>query len=271
MDLIDIYLSEDLGQEGDITSDSIFGDERGKAVIIAKEDCLLAGLEEAEEVFRRVGARLVKRKKDGEEVKKGEVVAEVEGRVKDILKGERLALNFLCRMSGIASETRKLVEKCKRINPRIEIAATRKTTPGFRKYEKKAVVIGGGVPHRFGLFDAVLIKDNHLKVVGSVEEAVKRVREKIKDKIIEVEVENEKDAIKAAEIGVDWIMLDNIPAEKGRKIASKLRKINPNVKIEASGGINEENITDYAEFADRISLGYITHSIKSKDFSLEIV
>lgn len=271
MDLIDLYLQEDLGGEGDITSNSIFSDEEGEAVIIAREDCVLAGLEEAEEVFKRLGARLIRKKRDGEVIKKGEVVAEVKGKVRSILAGERLALNFLCRMSGIASETRKLVEKCKRVNPKIEVAATRKTTPGFRKYEKKAVVIGGGSSHRFGLFDAVLIKDNHIKAIGSVEEAIRRVKEKIKDKVIEVEVEEERDAIKAAQLGVDWIMLDNMPAERGKEIAEKIRKINPKIKIEASGGIDENNILSYAGFADRVSLGYLTHSVRSIDFTLEIV
>ena len=150
------------------------------------------------------------------------------------------------------------------------IAATRKTTPGFRLYEKKAVIVGGGEPHRYGLYEWVLIKDNHLKLIGSVEEALKRVQRKTPGKLIEIEVENERDALAAAKRNVDVIMLDNIPPRTGEAIARKIRQINPRIHIEVSGGITRENITKYAAFADRISLGALTHSVKSKDFSLEI-
>jgi nicotinate-nucleotide pyrophosphorylase (carboxylating) len=271
MDEIDFYLKEDLNEEGDITSNSIFSDEEGKGRIVAKEDCILAGLEEAEEVFRRVGVRMERKIQDGGEVKEGEVVAIVLGKLKNILTGERLALNFICRMSGIATETRRLVELCSKVNPKVKVAATRKTTPGFRKYEKKAVEIGGGIAHRFGLYDAVLIKDNHIAGVGSVIEAIKRVKDKVKGKIIEVEVENEEDALQTARLGVDVILLDNLPPSKAKEITEKVKKIDPLILIEISGGITAENIIQYASFADRISVGYITHSIKSKNFSLEIV
>ena len=159
---------------------------------------------------------------------------------------------------------------CRKINPNITIAATRKTTPGFRKFEKKAVSIGGGETHRFGLYDAVMIKDNHLKLIGTVEEAINRVKKKIHNKFIEIEVENEKDALTAAKLNVDVIMLDNFDPVYGEKVAMAIKKLNSNVLIEISGGITENNIERYASFADRISLGYLTHSIKSKDFSLEI-
>ncbi|RLF28020.1 MAG: carboxylating nicotinate-nucleotide diphosphorylase [Thermoplasmata archaeon] len=271
MDEIDFYLKEDLDEKGDITSDSIFTDETGKAEIIAKEPCVVAGLNEAQEVFKRVGAEMEKRMDDGSEVKKGEVVAFVSGKIKSILTGERLALNFICRMSGIATETRKLVNICKKINPDVKIAATRKTTPGFRKFEKKAVEIGGGMPHRFGLYDAVLIKDNHIAGAGSITEAIKRVKCKVKDKVIEVEAQNEGDALQAARLDVDVIMLDNFKPDEGRRVAEKIKQLNPNVVIEVSGGINAGNIREYAVFADRISLGCLTHSVRSRDFSLEII
>ena len=270
MDYIDIYLKEDLGEEGDITTNSIFGDEEGEAVIIANEDCILAGIEDAKEVFSRLGANLEMIRKDGEEVKKGEIVAKVKGKLRSILAGERLALNMISRMSGIATETRKLVDMCRKINPDVKIAATRKTTPGFRKYEKKAVIIGGGEPHRFGLFDAVLIKDNHIKAAKSLREAIRRVKEKVRDKFIEVEVENEEQALVAVEEEVDAILIDNQPPEKAENMARRIKEKNPNILVEISGGIREDNILRYAKFADRISLGYITHSVKSKDFSLEI-
>ena len=155
-ELIDLYLKEDLNDIGDITTDSLFTVEKGEAEIIAKEKCVVAGLEEAEKVFKKTKAKTRLIKKDGEWVDKNEKVAYVEGTIRSILIGERLALNFICKMSGIATETRKIVNKCKKINPGIEIAATRKTTPGFRKFEKKAVIIGGGIPHRFGLYDEIL-------------------------------------------------------------------------------------------------------------------
>ncbi len=271
MDDIDRYLLEDINKVGDITSDAIFIDESGEAEIIAKDDCIVAGLEEASEVFRRVGASMKTKINDGMFVSGSSVVAAVNGPIRSILKGERLALNFICRMSGIATETRRLVNICKKINPNINIAATRKTTPGFRKYEKKAVEIGGGYPHRFGLYDAVLIKDNHIRAAGSIEKAVVRAKKRVKNKIIEVEITSEDEALTVANLGVDVIMLDNISPSDGSRIAEKIRDINPEIMIEVSGGIKRENIARYASFADRISVGYITHSIKSMDFSLEII
>ena len=145
---IDRFLDEDLGQKGDITSDALFQDEPGKAVIIAIVDCVIAGLEEVRMVFQKTGAETHLLIQDGSMAKKGMNVAEINGPVRSILKGERLALNILGRMSGIASETRSLVDLCKNMNAQVTIAATRKTTPGFRAFEKKAVVLGGGEPHR---------------------------------------------------------------------------------------------------------------------------
>jgi nicotinate-nucleotide pyrophosphorylase (carboxylating) len=172
-------------------------------------------------------------------------------------------------MSGIATLTNKLVEKCKKSNPKVEIAATRKTTPGCRYYEKKAVKIGGGIPHRYGLYDAILIKDNHIKMVGSVEECIKRVKKTGKE--IEIEVENIDDAMKAAKSGANIIMLDNFTPEDVKKAYKKIKKINKNIEVEVSGGIKPENITEYAKYAEVISLGMLTHSVKSVDFSLEII
>ena len=270
MDEIDRFLREDLGKEGDITSDALFTKQTARAIIISKEDCIVAGLEEARQVFKMIGATAKSLVKDGSVVKKGTTVVEIKGPVRSILKGERLALNIIGRMSGIATETKKIVERCHKINPRVTIAATRKTTPGFRIFEKKAIILGGGEPHRYGLYDAVLIKDNHLRIIGSVEEAIKTVKSKIRNKIIEIEVENESDALSAAKMNVDIIMLDNLDPRIGKIITRKIREINPGILIEVSGGITEKNIDKYASFADRISLGYLTHSIKNKDFSLEI-
>jgi nicotinate-nucleotide pyrophosphorylase (carboxylating) len=271
MDEIGFYLDEDLEKKGDITSNNLFSDETATANIIAKEDCIVAGLEIGSEVFKRTGAKVNLKSKDGDFINDGTVVAVVKGTACSILKGERLVLNIIGRMSGIATETKMLVEKCRKINPKIKIAATRKTTPGFRRYEKKAVEIGGGDAHRYGLFDAILIKDNHIKVVGSVEKTIEKILKSIKNKEVEIEVEKEEDAILAAKNNIDCIMLDNLDAKIAEKISKKIKNINPNILIEISGGITEYNITDYAQFADRISLGYLTHSVKSKDFSLEIL
>jgi len=271
MNDIERFLEEDLGREGDITSNSLFTNEKAKAHIITKEDCVVAGLDELRDVFEKSGAKTNFNVKSGDFVKKGTKIAIIDGTARSILKGERLAINIIGRMSGIATETKKLVDLCKSINPNVLIAATRKTTPGFRNYEKKAVVIGGGESHRYGLYDVVMIKDNHIKLVGSVEKAIKKVKEKVHDKIIEVEVENENDALIAAKLDVDVIMLDNIDPKSGEQIAKKIRDINKKILIEISGGITSINIKKYASFADRISLGYLTHSIKSIDFSLEII
>ena len=218
MDDIDRFLKEDLGEKGDITSDSLFTSKQAHAEIIAREDCIIAGLMELKTVFDKTGATTTLKVSDGDFIGRETVVATIKGSARSILKGERLALNIIGRMSGIATETKKLVDKCRIINPKVTIAATRKTTPGFREFEKKAVAIGGGEPHRFGLFDAVMIKDNHLKLVGSVEEAIKRVKEKIRDTTIEVEVENMHDAQAAASLHVDVIMLDNFGQKEGEAV-----------------------------------------------------
>jgi len=270
MDDYDRFLREDLDEEGDITSQALFSDEKGKAIIIAKEPCVVAGLTEASIVFEKTGANCIHLVKDGEHVEKRTEIATISGSICSILKAERLALNFLGRMSAIATTTKRLVDECSKINPNVSIAATRKTTPGFRRYEKKAVTIAGGEPHRFGLFDAVMIKDNHIKAIGSIEKAITKVKNQITTKTIEIEVENETDAMIAADFNVDVIMLDNFSAERGKKTAQRIRKKNPHILIELSGGITPENIAEYASFADRISMGYLTHTVINKDFSLTL-
>ncbi len=271
MDEIDRFLEEDLDGDGDITSNALFTSEKNKARIIAKEPSVVAGINEVGKVFKKTGARLHKHTEDGLFVGSMEVIATVEGPVKAILIGERLALNILGRMSGIATQTRRIVDSCHAVNPKVKIAATRKTTPGFRLFEKKAVMIGGGDSHRFGLFDAAMIKDNHIAAKGSFQETIECVMKKVSGKIIEVEVETEEQALQASGMGVDVIMLDNFPPEKAKQVAKKIRKINSDVIIEISGGITPENIIDYVSFADRISLGYLTHTVRNKDFSLEII
>lgn len=263
------FLKEDLGK-GDITTKALIGKQRAVALVFAKQDCVLAGLEEASQIFGLLGLKTSTAFVDGQHIHEGDRVLRIEGPARSILVGERVALNFMMRMSGIATQTRELVERCKKINPDAEVAATRKTTPGFRYYEKKAVTLGGGNPHRFRLDSEYLIKDNHLFIVESVSGAIKRAKEKAKGKKIEVEVKTEEEAMEAAKSGADIIMLDNMPPETGARATERIRGI-CNAKIEASGGITPENIEEYATYADMISLGWLTHSYQSMDFSLEII
>jgi nicotinate-nucleotide pyrophosphorylase (carboxylating) len=264
------FLKEDIGS-GDVTSELVVpADEMARGKMVCKEDCIVAGLEEASVVFKELGAKTVRIKQDGSSAKKGEVVLEVVGAARSILAGERLALNFVMRMSGIATLTNTLVEKAKKVNPGVRVAATRKTTPGFREFEKRAVLLGGGDPHRSGLFDAVLIKDNHIRIAGGVNEALARAKKGSFTKKIEVEVESPEDARTAAREGADIVMLDNFGPEEVRKLSAELKSINPDLLIEASGGIRPDNIEKYAAGADIISLGWLTHSVKSVDFSMEI-
>jgi len=269
MTKMEVYLQEDVGF-GDITSDILVKDELGSARITADEEGILAGLEEATEIFRELDVKSYPMARDGDRVTKGMDVLVVEGPLKKILLGERLVLNFLMKMSGIATITNALSKECKKYNPLVKIAATRKTTPGFRLYEKKAVVIGGGDPHRYRLDDAILIKDNHLRVVGSITQAVSKAKSVSFTKKIEVEVETIEQAVEAAKAGADIIMLDNMSVEKVEVASLAVKKLNDRVLVEVSGGLTAENAHRYAKHADILSIGWITHSAKAMQFNLEI-
>jgi nicotinate-nucleotide pyrophosphorylase (carboxylating) len=264
------FLKEDIGS-GDITSELVVpADAKASGVMICKEACLLAGVEEACNVFQELGVKVVSHKKDGSKLRKGDEVLKVTGLARSVLAGERLALNIVMRMSGIATLTRALVDKCRKINPDVRVAATRKTTPGFRQFEKKAVLIGGGDPHRMGLYDAVLIKNNHIRLAGGVKEALRRATKGSFTKKIEIEVETREQAFVALKNGADIIMLDNFRPDDAKRLAGELRKARPDVLIEVSGGIRPENIEKYAAAADIVSLGWLTHSYRSVDFSMRI-
>jgi len=265
------FLQEDLNGSGDITSQSLFTNEEAQAHIIAKQDCILAGLHIVEEIFTHTNCTCNAQHHDGEFVKKGTHILTVSGPIISMLSSERLALNFLGHMSGIATKTRELVDLCKPLNPTLQIAATRKTIPGIRTYQKRAVEIGGGIRHREGLYDAIMVKDNHLKFFDSVEEAIEKIREKSAELPIEIEVEKESDAIAAAQLHVSTIMLDNQSPDQTQKISQKIREIYPEILIESSGNITKENIQSYAPYVDRISLGCLTHSVQNCDFSMEIL
>ncbi|MDI3475277.1 MAG: hypothetical protein PWQ79_588 [Thermococcaceae archaeon] len=257
---------------GDITSEAVIPEDvKAKAIIIAKGDGVIAGVEEAKALFEHFGVKVSVKKHDGERVKKGDVILQLEGNARKILLVERTALNVMGRMSGIATEVRRLVDKVKAMNPKVRIAGTRKTL--LKPIDKRAILIGGGEPHRFSLSDAILIKDNHLALVP-LEEAIKRAKEFSVYKVVEVEVENLEDALKAARAGADVIMLDNMKPEEIEKVleALKRERLRDKVKIEVSGGITPENITEYARLdIDVISLGYLTHSVRNFDVSLEVI
>ncbi len=252
---------------GDITSETVIPKSlEAHASVIAKEKCILAGSEYLAENLRDLGMS-VEHLSDGSEIQSGTMVMRISGNAREILKVERTVLNILGRMSGIATETRKIVSLVHKVNPHVKIAATRKTLWGY--LDKIAVKIGGGDTHRWNLGDMVMIKDNHIALVG-LEEAIKKAKDVSFTKKIEVEVENEMDAIKAAQLGVDIILLDNMGQEDVCKLAKKLRKYG--IMIEVSGGITPENIEDYAKCdVDVISMGYLTHSTRSINFSMEMM
>jgi len=257
------YIEEDAFY-GDIT---FLPDREVKAVIVAKESFVLSGVELAEACFEVCGAKVVVEKRDGEIVKNGEVIIVVEGNSSDVFLAERTALNAIQRMSGIATATRKLVDMVKDYG--VKIAATRKTTPGFRVFEKLAVVHGGGDPHRMSLSDCVILKDNHLKLF-ELEEAIKSVKISFTKKI-EVEVNSVKDAVKAALAGADIVMLDNMSVEEVKFAVSEVRKVSDAI-LEASGRITPDNVVDYAKTGvDVISSGWITHSSRAVDVSMRVV
>ena len=265
------FLQED-APFGDVTSEAIIPEDvRAKAVIIAKADGIIAGVEEAKALFEHFGVGVEAEKHDGEQVKKGDVILGLEGNAHSILLVERTALNVMGRMSGIATEVKKLVEKVRAVNPKVRVAGTRKSL--LKPLDKRAILIGGGEPHRFSLSDTILIKDNHLALVP-LEEAIRRAKVFSVYKVVEVEVESLEDALKAAKVGADVVMLDNMsPGQIAETIeALKQEGLRDRIKIEVSGGITPENIVEYAKLnIDIISLGYLTHSVRNFDVSLEVI
>ena len=263
--LEEFYL-EDIGYK-DITTDNLPFDKEVEASIVAKEEGIIAGLEFAKEVFLLVDQNVSFpfSLKDGTYVKKKQEILRIKGRAKSILKGERLALNILQRLSGIATTTNRYVEKIKDL--KTQLLDTRKTTPGFRAFEKYAVSVGGGKNHRFALYDMVMIKDNHIALAGSIKTAVAEIKKRVSPMVkIEVETSNLKEVKEALEANVDVIMLDNMSIEK-MKEAVKI--INGKALTEASGNITLENIREVAlTGVDFISSGAIIHSSKWLDISL---
>jgi len=268
--IVEQALLEDIGT-GDITTESVVHSNlKAKGIIKTSEDGIVAGLNIVNLVFKKLDSEIIfqEKIKDGMKVTRGKVLAEIGGSSRTILMGERVALNFLQRMSGIATITFKFCQEVKDFP--VRIVDTRKTTPGLRILEKYAIRMGGGYNHRFGLYDAVLIKDNHIAVSGGIESAVNSVRKQISHTVkIEVEVENLSQLQDALEMKVDIIMLDNMDLDTMEE-AVKIAK--GKALIEASGGITLEKVRKIAQTGvDLISIGSLTHSVKSLDISMEIV
>ncbi|MCX8153192.1 MAG: carboxylating nicotinate-nucleotide diphosphorylase [Candidatus Bathyarchaeota archaeon] len=266
-------LVEDIGF-GDVTSALIIPPSlHVKASILAKDTGVAAGIEETVILAESLGLNVQAKVQDGEKIRNGQIILTLFGDAQTILSAERTMLNLLSRMCGIATKTRNLVEKIEKANLPVKIAATRKTAPGLSYFDKKAVLIGGGDPHRFHLDDLILLKDNHISVAGNVESAVKKAKQSASfSKKIEVEVTSVEDALKAAEAGADIIMLDNFSPSQIREATEALKKAGfGKVLVEASGRITEENLLDYAQTGvDVISMGELTHSVTALDLSLEI-
>lgn len=266
--MVEAALAEDVGA-GDITTDPIVPPGvKGSCEVIAKEDMVVAGLFVAEAVFKsldpkaslRAGAR------DGDLVKKGVVIATVRGSMRALLTGERVALNFLQRLSGVATLARKFSEKASRSG--IEVLDTRKTTPCMRMLEKYAVFAGGGVNHRYGLFDRVLIKDNHIAAAGGIREAVSRVRSSSPGVPVEVETRTLKEVREALEAGAEVIMLDNMPSGRMKKAVGLIAG---RARVEASGGVTIDKIAKIAAAGvDCVSVGGLTHSAPAVDISMKM-
>lgn len=270
MDDIDRFLEEDIGS-GDVTTETFVPDVHGNAVITCEDETVVAGLEEAAEVFRRLGVSSRLLVDDGTRVQGGTAVMELSGPERGITTAERTALNIMMRMSGIATMVNDATLKLRKHNDRVMVAGTRKTTPGFRRFEKKAIVLGGGDPHRSGLYDMVLIKDNHIEAAGGIENVMERCLDLPYSMKVEVEVENAHDAEVAAKCGADIIMLDNRTPAEARDLYALIKGIDENIVVEVSGRVTMDNIEDYADCADRISMGAFTHSVKACHFSLALI
>lgn len=259
-------LEEDI-KSGDITTNSIVPKNKlSKARIIAKENGVIAGLEVAKHVFLQLdnNFKFINKVNDGTKVKKGQVIAELKGKTRAMLTGERTALNFLQRLSGIATITNKLTERAKPA----KILDTRKTVPGLRLLDKYAVKTGSGINHRFGLYDMILIKNNHIDIVGSISKTIELVRKK-SNKKLEVECRNINEVIEAVNSKPDIIMLDNMNNKEMKRAVIYIKATNPKIKTEASGNINLQKIKKVANTGvDFISCGVITHSVKALDISL---
>ena len=267
VNVVSASLAEDIGLLGDLTSiATVASDERGSAVLAAREEGVLAGTALVDEAFRQVDATVEVRwnLRDGDPMEPGTVIAEISGPLRSILTGERVALNFLCHCSGIASLTRRYVRAAR---GRARILDTRKTLPGLRAVQRAAVRAGGGFNHRDSLSAAVLIKDNHLAGLG-ITQAVERARSRWPMRTIEVECETIDQVIEARDVGVDVVLVDNMTPDQ---VAKAVQILEGSAKVEVSGRVTLDSVGAYAETgADFISVGAITHSVRVLDIGLDI-
>ena len=270
--LVQLAINEDLGNDFiDITTDAILEDEKIVVSLKAKEKIIFCGKEIIIYIFNKIDKNLKLNffKNDGELLLKGEEIVEIEGKGSSIFKGERIILNFVQRMSGIATKTKKFVDLLN--SDKIKILDTRKTLPGYRYLDKYSVKIGGGTNHRMNLNKLVMIKDNHKKIAGGIKNAVNKIISSNINKDIEVEVETIKEAEIASKLNIDIIMLDNMDNEMIKKATKIIKENNPEIKIEISGNINEERLKNLNTLdIDYISVGALTHSVKAADISLNI-
>lgn len=267
-------LAEDLGQ-GDVTTSLIVPENStAEAEVIAKDKGVAAGIEEGKILLESLGLKAEALVKDGDEIKPEQILIKITGNTRKILSTERTLLNIITRMSGIATATRKITETLKKAGLKTKVACTRKTAPGLLYFDKKAVLIGGGDPHRLHLDDLILIKDNHITVAGNIEKALKAAKKNASfTEKIEIEVTKPEHALAAARASADIIMLDNFsPKEITRTIdALKKAKLYGKTLLEASGGITSENVLEFARTGvDVVSLGEITHSPRALNMSLEL-
>ena len=268
------FLDEDVGH-GDITTQALVDpDQRAGGSVVCKQRAIIAGIAESVRLLKLVDCDGQSKLADGQEVQSGTVVLEVRGPGSELLKVERTLLNLLSHMSGVATATAELVRIAKKNGSSARIACTRKTLPGLRYFEKRAVELGGGDTHRLRLDDAVLIKDNHLELTSSIKDAVKKAKAKVSfTKKVEVEVTSPDQAVEAAKAGADIILLDNMTSQQVKKSLSLLevKRVRDHIMIEVSGGITKENLAGYAiEGVDVISVGSITNSAKAIDMSLNL-
>ncbi|MBP2691080.1 MAG: carboxylating nicotinate-nucleotide diphosphorylase [Muribaculaceae bacterium] len=273
-DLLTLAFAEDVGDGDHTTLSTIPADETGRQHLLVKEEGILAGVDIARKVFEKFDPTLKMTVfiNDGAHVKPGDIAFVVEGKVRSLLQTERIMLNIMQRMSGIATQTARYQSRLEGL--KTKVLDTRKTTPGMRMLEKDAVRIGGGSNHRIGLFDMILIKDNHVDFAGGITNAIdaakKYCKENGKDLKIEIEVRNDDEIRQALAAGVDRIMLDNFTPQRTRQAVELIRGINPSVEIESSGGITLDTLRDYGECGvDFISVGALTHSVKGLDMSFK--
>ncbi len=264
------FLEED-APAGDVTSELLVPEgAQARAVLSSGNAGVLAGAEEAAWLFRDGGLEVGLLLVDGSQLAAGDEVMKVEGDLRQILLRERTCLNIMMMMSGVATVTRDVLERCRAVNPAVTLAATRKTLPGLRSLQKKAVSLGGGEPHRMSLSDHIMVKDNHIDAAGGMNKALGLLKGRRPGTVV-VEAEELAAALAAASWGADVVMLDNMTPEEARRSYRRIKEEHPYVMVEASGGIGPEEAPAYADAADRVSMGFLTHSAPSLQFSLHLL